>query len=141
MPAVRPFDDPTSWLLPANGAGKRRFTASANMRNDTTCSSFLFWFVVIVALIEAEVLRTSWAARGSDVHSIQCFTNHVHVVHVGTRQSNCEWNSLAIDEDVPLRAELCAIGGIGTREVPPFGALTLALSREAQSHSRPILPS
>jgi hypothetical protein len=141
VPTIGAFDDPPPWLFPTNGSGEGGFAASPNVRLDATRACFLLWFAVVVALVETDVLGTPWSARSADIHGVEGRTHHVHVVDVGACQRDGQWHALTIYENVAFGAELCAIGRIGPRELPPFGALTLALSRDAQSHSMPTLSS
>jgi hypothetical protein len=66
---------------------------------------------------------------------IERLATHVFVVNIGAGESHSQRDALAIGQDMPFGAELGAIGGVGACEVPPFGALMLALSSEVQSHS------
>ena len=66
---------------------------------------------------------------------IERLATHVFVVNIGAGESHSQRDALAIGQDMPCGAELGAIGGVGACEVPPFGALMLALSSEVQSHS------
>jgi hypothetical protein len=141
VPAVRALDDPPSRFFPANGSSQCGFAASPNVRLDAAHASFLLWLLVVVAFVEADVLGTPRPARRADVHGVQGLAHHVHVMDVGAGQSDGQRNALTIYENVTLGAELCAIGRVGPGELPPFGAFTLALSRDAQSHSIPTLPS
>ena len=141
MPTIGTLHDPPPWLFSANGPGKGGFAASPNVRLDATGARFLLWFPVVVALVEAEVLGTPRSARSANVHGVQGLTHHVHVVDVGAGQRDGQRDALTIYENVAFGAEFSAIGRIGPRELPPLGALTLALSRDAQSHSIPTLSS
>jgi len=140
VPAVGSFDDPTARLL-ANRARECRLASTTDMRSDTSSTGLLLGFLVVIALVEAQILRTPWPARSADVHGVECLADHVHVVDVGTGQRDGKGDSLAVYESMALGAQFGAIGWIGSREVPPFGAFTLALSRDVQSHSMPTLPS
>lgn len=108
---------------------------------DTARASLQLRLLVIVALVEADILRPSWPSRAANIHGVEGLADHVHVMHVGAGESNGERDSLSVYEDVAFGAEFGAIGRIGPSEVPPFGALTLALSRDVQSHSMPTFPS
>jgi len=141
VPAIGAFHDPPPWLFPANRSSEGGFAASSNVRFDATGASLLLGFLVVVALVETDVLGTPRSTRSADIHGVQGLTHHVHVVDVGAGQCDGQRNALTIYEDVALGAELCAIGRIGSRELPPLGAFTLALSRDAQSHSMPTLSS
>ena len=141
MPAIGAFHDPSSRLLSANGSCERWFAASTNVRLDSAGPRFPLGFVVVVAFVETNILGTPRSARSAELHGIQGLAYHVHVVDVGAAQRDRQRNALTVYEDVAFGAEFRAIGRIRTRELPPLGALTLALSRDAHSHSIPTLSS
>ena len=66
---------------------------------------------------------------------IERLATHVFVVNIGAGESHSQRDALAIGQDMPFGAELGAIGGVGACEVPPFGALMLALSSAMASRS------
>ena len=86
-------------------------------------------------------MRPTPASTREERNRVERFADHVHVVHVGAGQRDGKRDALPVGQDVPFGAEFCAIGRAGAREVPPFGAFTLALSIDAQSHSMPTLSS
>ena len=141
VPAIGSFNDPASCLLAADRAGEGGLSPTPNMRLDAASTSLAFRLVVVVPFVQAEVLRASGPSRRTQWDRVERPADHMHVVDVGPRQRHCQRDALTIGQDVAFCAEFCAIGRIGTREVPPFGALTLALSSDAQSHSMPTLPS
>ena len=136
VPAVGTFDDPASRFA-TNATNKRRLAPAANVRLHTALTCLLLAIVVVVALVQADVLGTSWSARSVDRHRIECGAHHPLVVYVGTGQRDGEGNPAPVGQNMALGAEFSAISGIGTREVPPFGAFTEALSSDAHSRSRP----
>ena len=93
--------------------------------------------VIVVALIETEVLRSTGPAWRGDDHGIERLADHPLVVDVRPGQRDAEYDAAPVGDDVALRSQLSAIGRIGPREFPPFGAFTEALSSEAQAHSMP----
>jgi hypothetical protein len=141
VPAVGPFDNPASWLFSADWANEGGLAAPPNVRPDAAGPSFLFGLLVVVTFVEADVLRPARPSGTTNGHRVEGLSDHMHVVDVGARESNGEGDSLAVYEDVALGSKLGAIGRIGPCEVPPFGDFTLALSRDAQSHSMPTLLS
>ena len=138
VPAVCALDDPASRFA-ANTTNQRRLTAAANVWLHTALTCLFLGVVVVVALVQADVLGTSWSARSVDRHRIECGAHHPLVVYVGTGQRDGEGNPAPVGQNMALGAEFSAISGIGTREVPPFGAFTEALSSDAHSRSRPHL--
>ena len=96
-----------------------------------------FGIVVVVALVEAEILRSTGAARRRDDHGIERLGDHPLVVDVRAGQRHADRDAPTVGNDMAFRAELATIGRIGPCEIPPLGALTDALSREAQAQSMP----
>jgi hypothetical protein len=58
-------------------------------------------------------------------------------VNVGRRHHHGQGNTAAVRENVALHAEFRAVRRVRPRVAPPFGALAMALSREAKSHLMP----
>jgi hypothetical protein len=136
VPAVRPFDDPSPRLLASDRSRQGRLSSTANVRLDVSLPSLAFGFRVIVALVEAKVVRhASPAAAQHD--RVQRGTDHVLVVNVRARQSDAKRYAVSVGDNMPFRPEFGAIGWVGSCEVPPFGAFTATLSREAQAQSMP----
>lgn len=141
VPAIGSFNDPTPRLLAADGTGESGLSPTPNMRPDAAGASLAFGLVVVVPFVQAEVLRTSGSSGRTQWNRVERSADHVHVVDVGAGERHRQRDALAVGQNVAFGAEFCAIGRIGAREVPPFGALTLALSSDAQSHSMPTLSS
>ena len=141
VPAIGSFNNPAPRLLAADGAGEGGLSPTPNMRPDAASASLAFGLVVVVPFVQAEVLGTSGPSRRSQWNRVERPADHMHVVDVGPRERHRQRDALAVGQDVAFCAEFCAIGRIGASEVPPFGALTLALSSDAQSHSMPTLSS
>ena len=141
VPAVGSFDDPAPRLLASNGTGEGGLSPTPNVRPDATIARLAFGLLVVVPFVQAEVLWTSGPSRRTQRNRVERPADHMHVVDVGPGERHRQRDALAVGQDVAFCAEFCAIGRIGAREVPPFGALTLALSSDAQSHSMPTLSS
>lgn len=141
VPAVGSFDNPAPGLLASNGAGEGGLSATPNVRPDAAIASLAFGLLVVVPFVQAEVLRSSSPPRCTQRNRVERLSDHVHVVDVCPRERHRQRDALTVGQDMAFCAEFCAIGGIGAGEVPPFGALTLALSSDAQSHSMPTLSS
>ena len=137
MPTVGTLDNPSSGLLASDWASQYRFATAANVRLDVAVSGFPFWLLVVVALVEADVLRPSWSPGSTKRDGVERLAGHVLVVNIGTRERHGQRDSLAVGQDMALGPELCTIGRVGTGEVPPFGALMLALSSDVHSQSMP----
>ena len=141
VPAIGSFNDPAPRLLAADRPGEGGLSPAPNVRPDAASASLAFGLVVVVPLVQAEVLRASGPSRRTQWNRVERLADHVHVVDVGPGERHRQRDALAVRQDMAFGAEFCAIGRIGAREVPPFGALTLALSSDAQSHSMPTLSS
>jgi len=136
VPTVGALHDPPAGPA-ADAADHWFFAAAPDMRSDATASSFRFAVVVIVALIEADVLGAAWAAWCSDRHGVERLADHPLVVDVGASQRDANRDAASIGQYMAFGAELATIGGIGTGEVPPFGAFTEALSSDDHFKSMP----
>jgi len=137
VPAVRALDDPTSRLFAANRPSECRLSPTTNMGFDVSTPRLAFGLFVIVALVEAEVVGHPSTVAPAQYDRVERLADHVHVVDVGAGQRNAERNSLSVGEDVAFRPELAAIGRVGSSELPPFGAFTETLSRDAHAQSIP----
>ena len=73
--------------------------------------------------------------RPLDDDAVQCLERRLHVVRVGPSDHSGERRPPPVGEDVPLRAELAPVGGVGTSLFPPRGALTELESSDCHFHS------
>ena len=136
MPAVGALHDPAS--RPAtNAPDQRSLPASANMRGNAAASGGDFTVFEVVAFIETDVFGTTRTTRCANRHRVECWAEHPFIVDVGAGQLDANWYATTIGQYMSLGAELSAISGIGTRESPPFGAFTDALSRDDHFQSMP----
>lgn len=136
MPAVGTFYDPAA-RTPARAADQRWLPATTNVRDDPALSRFGFANGIVVPFVETEMLWTARPARRPQLDGVERDPDHAHVIDVGRGQRDGNRNAASVAKDVAFAAELAAIGGIGTGEVPPFGALMVALSSEHQDQSMP----
>jgi len=136
VPAVGSLDDPAA-RSPSDAADERLFTPPTNVRGDSSLSRFALGIGVVVSFVEAQVFGPTRASRSVDEDCVQRRPHHPLVVDVCTGQRHRQRDAAPIGQNVALAAELRAIGRVGASEFPPFGALTMALSREAQSQSIP----
>ena len=137
VPAVGPLDHPTPGFA-ARAAHKARFASTTNVWPHATCTSLPFRVVVVVPVVETKVLWSPRPTRTVDENRVERGAHHPLVVDVGAGQCERDGDAVPIGQNIAFCAEFSAIGGIGTRDVPPFGAFTLALSSDAHSRSRPI---
>ena len=145
MPAVGPFHDPSaSAALVAAARSPARseevailFDTSADVRRDLSATDFALGVVPVVALVETEIAGATWPARRSDRNGVEGGLQPLLVVRVRAGQRYRDRYAAPVGKNVSLGAKLCAISRIGSCDVPPLGALTETLSREAQAHSMP----
>lgn len=136
MPAIGAFHDPAA--RPAtNATDQRSLAASANMWSNAAASNCDFTVSIVVAFIETDMFGAAGTTRCANRHRIEGRADHPFVVDVGARQLDANWYATTIGQYVSLGAELSAISGTGTRESPPFGAFTEALSRDDHFQSIP----
>ena len=136
VPAIRAFDDPATRAT-ANAAEQRRLATTTDVRTDSPSTNFALGVGVVVALVETEVARTSYPASGVQRNRIERGRGHPLVVNVGARQRDGDRDATPVGEHVTFGTKFAAVGRIWPREVPPLGAFTEALSREAQVQSMP----
>jgi hypothetical protein len=136
VPTVRALDDPAPRLA-ADAADHGRLSTTPNVRDDAPRPNGRFGVNVVVALVETEVSRPPWTARGLEHDSIERRANQPLVVNVGSRDQHGQRHSSSIGENVAFHAEFPAIRRVRTRVDPPLGALAMALSRDAKSHLIP----
>ena len=137
VPAVGALNDPSPGLLAADGTRQRGLAAAPDMRRYTARPRFLFRLRIVVPFVQADVLRPPGPARRSNHHGVERLAEHVFVVDVGSRDGDAQGNPVRVCQNVAFCPEFCTIGRTGAREVPPFGAFTLALSSEHQLRSIP----
>ena len=102
MPAVRPFDDPTSWLLAANRPGQYWFPSASDMQFDSAGARFLLGLLVVVSLVQAEVRRTPRSSGTLEHDGIERLATYGLVVNIGTGESHSQRDALAIGQDMPF---------------------------------------
>jgi hypothetical protein len=136
VPAVGSLDDPAA-RPSSDAAHERLLTSSTNVRDDSSLSRFRLGISVVVPFVEAQMLGPTRASWPVDEDCVQGRAHHPLVVNVRAGQRHGQRDAAPISQNVAFAAQLRAIGRVGTRELPPFGALTMALSREAQSQSIP----
>ena len=140
VPAIGSFDDPAT-RSSANAAHERRFSAASNMRDHATIADLAIGVREVVALVEAEILRATWPAWRAKHDSVEHRSGHPLVVDVRRGDLDGDRDAATVRQNVAFCAEFCAIGRIGARVVPPFGAFTLALSSEHHFRSTPTRSS
>jgi hypothetical protein len=99
----------------------------------------------VVRLVGVQLVRTS--ARTSSGHldgrkRVEHRFEHPRIVHVRRRERDVQWDAVAVDEQVVLRAQFAPVRRVGTSRLAPPFAGTLDASSEARDQSiSPRLPS
>lgn len=140
VPAVGSFDDPAA-RLSANAAHEWRFSPASNVRDHATIADLALGVRVVEALVEAEIRRATWPTWRAKHDGVERRPGHPLVVDVRGGDLDGDRDAAPVRQDVAFCAEFCAIGRIGARVVPPFGAFTLALSSEHHFRSTPTRSS
>src|SRR5262249_54416061 len=97
---------------------------------------------VVVAFVEAAVLRTPWPAVAcTHDDAIDGVERELHVGAVRAGDHDGDGHARPVRHYAAFRARFRAVGRVRTREVPPWGALTMAGSSAVQSRSRPFTSS
>ena len=95
--------------------------------------------VIVVTLIGAQVLPNGSWRRSGDDQRVQSQSKMDLVMVVGSRECYSQGDSLTIDDEVALCAELSAVGRVFARFIPPFtGAETVTLSTDCHFQSMPL---
>lgn len=140
VPCVRSLYDPSPRLAPS-ASDEGWLSAAADVRLDTAFTHGPFAVRVVIALVEADVVGTSRATRGTGCHRVERRAQQPLVMNVRAGDHGRKGHSSAVGQYVPLDAALRPVGWVGPGLVPPFGAFTMALSSEAHSQSIPRMSS
>jgi hypothetical protein len=136
VPTVGTLDHPTPRFA-AHAANERWFAPAANVRSHAALACLVLAIPIVVALVEADVLWPARSTRGADRDRIKRGAYHPLVVDVRASKRDGEGDPAPVRQNVAFCAKFSAIGRIGAREVPPFGAFTEALSSDVHSRSSP----
>lgn len=140
VPTVGTLDDPPA-RLSAHATDEWLFASPSNVWDDASIADFPFGISVVEALVQAEVRRPTRPARRPKYDGVERRAGHPLVVDVRSGNLDGDRNAASVGQNVAFGAEFCAIGRIGARVVPPFGAFTLALSSEHHFRSTPTRSS
>jgi hypothetical protein len=140
VPAVGSFDHPAARFA-ANAAHERRFSSTSNVWDHATIADLALGVRVVEAFVEAEIRRPTWPAWCAKYDGVERRPGHPLVVDVRGSDLDGDRDAASVRQDVAFCTEFCAIGRIGARVVPPFGAFTLALSSEHHFRSTPTRSS
>ena len=140
VPRIGTLYHPSARLAAAS-PGERRFAPAAKVQLDSPFPNSGFAVRVVVPFVETQVSRSAGTARTMNRDRVQRVAKHPLVVDVGRRQYDRKREPRRVGQNVAFCPEFPAIGRIGTSEVPPFGAFTVALSIEHQLRSSPTLAS
>ena len=129
MPRVASLNDPAP-RLSADNTKQGLLATSSDVRTDTAQSDRGSDVRVVVAFVEAEVDRPSWATRAADRYGIEHLADHGGVWHIRAADQRCDRHAAAVGRYMAFYAAFRPVRRVRPREVPPFGAFTEALSRE-----------
>jgi hypothetical protein len=98
-------------------------------------------FVIVVSFVGAEMahnpMTQAVTPRAPNDQVEQGHLSTLVVRHIRRRERHREWHAPPIDQDMPLAAQLGAIGRIFAVLAPPNGAGMMALSKICQFHAMP----
>ena len=140
VPGVGALDYPATGLAP-NATEQRLLASTPDVRGDAASSHGGLDVLVVVALVEAEVLGATRAARRAEYDRIERLADKPLVVDVGAGDFGGQRDASAVGQNVAFYAGFRAIRRVGTRKIPPFGAFAMALSSEDHFHWMPRLSS
>jgi hypothetical protein len=140
VPAVGPLDDPAPRFT-AHAADQRLFASPPDVGDDAPVADLAFGVGIVEALVQAEIRRPTGPSWRAKHNGVERRAGHPLVVDVRPGDLDGDRNTARVGQDMTFCAEFCAIGRIGARVVPPFGAFTLALSSEHHFKSTPTRSS
>ena len=138
QPAEGALHHPAAGLA-LDAAEQRLLSPAPDVGRDPASSDGRLRVLVVVPLVEAEVLGAAGAAWGTENHRVERLADQPLVVDVRAGDLGGQRNATPVGQDVAFDAAFRAIRGVGAREVPPFGAFTMALSSEDHFHWMPRL--
>lgn len=133
VPGVGALHHPAAGLA-LDAAEQRLLSPAPDVGRDPASSDGRLRVLVVVPLVEAEVLGAAGAAWGTENHRVERLADQPLVVDVRAGDLGGQRNATPVGQDVAFDAAFRAIRGVGAREVPPFGAFTMALSSEDHFH-------
>lgn len=139
MPSVRALNDPPPWRA-AYLSDQRLLTAPSDVRLDPAYADCGHHVRIVVALVQTEMLRASRPTWATHDDGVEHLADHTRVWDVRARDDCGNWHAATIGQNVPLYATFCPVRRIWSREVPPFGAFTEALSKELHFNAAPRRP-
>lgn len=142
-PGVRAFDDPAAGAEAGLLFDRLRFfTTAAYVRGERELGGKLAHLVVVVAAVEAEILRPLPGRLGPlDRDRLERGAAELEVVQVRARWRDRERDALTLGEERSFRPFLARSVGFGPVSSPPSGALPSAPSIASHSHSIPCFLS
>lgn len=139
VPGVGALHDPAPRLT-ADLADKRRLASTPNVRSNSAEADRGSYVRVVVTFVEAQVLGAPRASRAAHDDGVEHLADHVRVRDVRAGDERGDWHAASVGQDVPFDAAFRTVRRVWTREVPPFGAFTEALSRELHFNAAPRRP-
>ena len=140
MPAVRPFDHPTSSFETRILLSFLLFlSARFDVRDVAATLGRPTQLRVVVALVAAEMLsRFLLGRRTRNDHGVQGGPKLFHVVPVSARERDRQRDTVGVREEMSLGAQFAPIRGVFSGLVPPFtGAEMMTPSSDWKRQSMP----
>jgi hypothetical protein len=137
VPSVRALDDPAP-RLSSNAPDERSLAPTTDVRRDAARSDGGLDIRVVVTLVEAQMLGTSWAARTAEHNCVERIADQPFVVDVGAGDLSRNRHSATICEHVAFDAPLWRDRSGWDRSGPPFGGLH---DRTVQRRPLPLDPA
>ena len=140
VPGVRALHHPATRLA-LDTAEQRLLATATDVRGDAASSDGRLSVVVVVPFVEAEVPWATRTPRRTEDYCIERLCHEPLVVDVGAGDLGGQRHTAAVGQDVAFDAAFRTIRRVGAGEVPPFGALAMALSSDDHFHWMPRLRS
>ena len=139
VPGVGALDDPAPRLA-VYLADEGLLAAASDVRSNPAKPNRGSNVWIVVPLVETQVLGPPRTARAAHDDSIEHLTDHARVRYVRAGDNGGDRHAAPVGQDVAFDAAFRTVRRVWTREVPPFGAFTEALSRELHFNAAPRRP-
>lgn len=120
-----------------HAADERSLSLAPDVRHDAALADGGLAVAEIIAPVQTQVPGPARATRGTQHHGVERRRQQPLVVHVRRAQRRRERDATPVGADVALGAPLPAVRRVRSREVPPFGALTMKPSSAVHFHAIP----
>lgn len=136
-PRAGPLDFPSTWLV-AHEPKERLLSTTTNVTSNAAGPDCLSNGLGVVALVEEQVFgaaRTTFGVAHDDL--VEELLEGTQVRLVGAAEEKRERDTVAIDQDVLLRAAASPVDGRRADKIPPFGAFVMKPSAHVHCQSSP----